>query len=139
MRRVTQLGILGDTILAKINESSELADDKWFEGHVHYVHEAEVGLRFHYSFQEHAVAQELDVRFQLNRVTLRRQHQALCANHYAPHLLFPPTHEAPLSTSADLPVTLYDPKIANNVRQLQAVRQILSLPSTSAPYIIFGP
>jgi helicase MOV-10 len=140
VRRVTQLGIPGDTILAKINESSELADDRWYEGHVHYVHEAEVGLRFHYSFQE-AAAQELDVRFQLNRVTLRRQHQALCANHFAPHLLFPPTHEAPLSMPSDLPITLYDPKIGNNVRQLWAVRQILSLPSssTSAPYIIFGP
>jgi helicase MOV-10 len=126
--------IIGDTVLAQINGS---VDDKWYEGHVHYIHETEVGLRFHQSFNKHAM-QQLDVRFQLNRVTLRRQHQALCANNYAAHLLFPsPTHVA-LSQS-ELSITLYDPKIANNRRQFRAIKHILSLPSTSGPFIIFGP
>jgi helicase MOV-10 len=125
-------GILGDAVLAKTNDYT---DDKWYEGHVHYVHETEVGLRFHHSFQKVAT-QLLDVRFQVNRVTLRRQHQALCAEHHATNLLFPPTHVAELS---EIPITLIDPKIESNSRQLRAIKQILSSPSTSAPYIIFGP
>jgi helicase MOV-10 len=134
LRHITQLGIPGDTILAQINGS---LDDKWYEGHVHYVHEAEVGLRFNNAFHKHAMEQ-LDVRFQLNRVTLRRQHQALCAPQHAGHLLFPsPTHVA--LARPELSVTLYDPKIANNPRQFGAIKHILSLPSTSGPFIIFGP
>lgn len=132
-RFVTQLGNLGDAILAKITDSE---DDKWYEGHVHYIQDTEVGLRFHNSFQKHATTQDLDVRFQLNRVTLRRQHQALCAMHHAGNLIFPPTQAAPLS---ELPFTLDDPKIANNPRQLRAIKQILALPPASAPYIIYGP
>jgi helicase MOV-10 len=138
VRYVTYLGILGDAILAKISES---ADDKWYEGYVHYIHEAEVGLRFHNSFPKDATTQQFDVRFQVNRVTLRRQHQALCAQHHAEHLAFPSTQLVPSSAESESPtgITLIDPKIANNPRQLQAIEQILSLPSTSAPYIIFGP
>ena len=87
--------------------------------------------------------EQLDVRFQLNRVTLRRQHQALCLNHRAPHLLFPsPTHVAlPPGTLSQLSINLYDPKIANNARQFRAIKHILSLPptATSGPFIIFGP
>ncbi len=136
VRHVTYLGISGDTVLAKINGSE---DDTWYEGHVHYVHETEAGLRFENSFQKQAATQSLDVRFQLNRVTLRRQHQALFANHHAPHLLFPLT-QATLSASPELSMTLYDRKIANNFRQFCAIKHIIGLPSTvSAPYIIFGP
>ena len=85
----------------------------------------------------------MDVRFQLNRVVFRRQHQALCEKHYVAHLLFPsPTHVAlPLGIPSELNITLYDPKIANNLRQFRAIKHILSLPSaaTSGPFIIFGP
>jgi helicase MOV-10 len=134
LRYVTWLGILGDTILAKISESG---DDRWYEGHVHHVHEAQVALRFHRSFERDTATQPLDVRFQVNRVTLRRQHQALYAEHHAAHLLFPPAPVAASPEPSDL--TLNDPKIANNYRQFQAIKQILSLPAMSAPYIIFGP
>lgn len=138
MYHVTLLGILGDTVLARI---SGAADDNWYEGHVHNIHEAEVGLRFHDTFPKDAETQDLDVRFQLNRVTLRRQHQALCAEHHAGHLVFPPTNVDAVSEStlSELSVTLNDPKIASNPRQFRAIKEILSLPSTSPPYIIFGP
>jgi helicase MOV-10 len=85
--------------------------------------------------------QQLDVRFQLNRVTLRRQHQALYADHRAPHLLFPASTHVALSsrTLSKVSINLYDPKITNNPRQFRAIKQILSLPATSGPFIIFGP
>lgn len=114
--------------------------DKWYEGHVHYVRQAEVALCFHGSFPKNGT-QQFDVRFQVNRVPLRRQHQALCANQYAPHLLFPgPTHVAFSMTTSTVPsITLCDRKIEKNPRQFQAIKHILALPQTSAPFIIFGP
>ena len=112
-------------------------DDKWYEGHVHYVHEAEVGLCFNHSFDEHAM-QQLDVRFKLNRITLRRQHEALNAYQPDARLLFPSPTDVALSQS-ELSIALYDPKIANNRRQFRAIKHILSLPLTSGPFIIFGP
>ncbi|KAI9508245.1 RNA helicase [Russula earlei] len=129
--------IIGDIIVVKI---SGAGDDKWYEGHVHYVHEAEVGLRFHRSFSNHAT-QRFDVRFRLNRVPLRRQLQALYATHHAAHLLFPKSTDVGVSNAilSGLSIPLYDQKIANNARQLQAIKFILALPSGSAPFIIFGP
>lgn len=116
-------------------------NDTWYEGHVHYVYEAEVALCFHRSFPRDAAQQRFDVRFQLNRVTLRRQHQALRAIPHAPHFLFPlPTHVAQSTTILSGNTrTLYDRKIANNPRQSWAIERILTLPPTSAPFIIFGP
>lgn len=134
---VIYLEILGDTIAVK---KSGGADDKWFEGHVHYLREAEVGLRFHGSFSKHATRQ-FDVRFQLNRVPLRRQHQALRTSHHAPHLLFPQATHATVSaaTLSTQSISLYDRKIENNPRQLQAIKHILALSPKSAPFIVFGP
>jgi helicase MOV-10 len=129
--------IAGDTVVVQVNGA---ANDKWYQGHVHFVREAEVALRFHGSFPKHGSVQ-CDVRFQVNRLPLRRQHQALCTNQYAPQLLFPQkTHVAASTTTPSEPsVTFYDPKIANNPRQVQAIKHILALPSTSHPFIIFGP
>ncbi|KAI0293936.1 P-loop containing nucleoside triphosphate hydrolase protein [Russula brevipes] len=129
--------IIGDAILVK---PSGAAGDKWFQGHVHYVRESEVALRFHQSFPKNAT-QPFDVRFQLGRIPIRRLHQSICDKHYPPHLLFPQQSHVVVSTRSlsRLSITLYDRKIANNTRQLQAIKQILTLPSTSAPFIIFGP
>jgi helicase MOV-10 len=115
-------------------------DDRWYQGHVHLVREAEVALRFHGSFPKLPSVQ-CDVRFQVNRLPLRRQHQALCANHYAPQLLFPQQAHVATSTTtlSDHSMSFYDRKIANNPRQVQAINHILALPSTSTPFIIFGP
>jgi helicase MOV-10 len=131
------LGISGDTILVQMNGA---ANDRWYEGHVHFVHEAEVALRFHRSFPKNVTQQRFDVRFQLNRMPLRRQHQALRVVHHAVHLLFPlSTYIQSRTSSTRNRLTLYDQKIANNPRQLGAIQRILALPSTSAPFIIFGP
>jgi len=75
------------------------------------------------------------------RVPLRRQHQALRANHHVPHLLFPQATHAAVSTAtlSRQSISLYDRKIGNNPRQLQAIKQILALPPKSPPFIIFGP
>ncbi|KAI0293934.1 P-loop containing nucleoside triphosphate hydrolase protein [Russula brevipes] len=129
--------LIGDIVLVKENGTME---DEWFEGHVHTVGHEEVGLWFHHSFPGHE-SRQFDVRFQLNRTVLRRQHQALRAEHHAPRLLFPESADVPASkaTSSKASLTFHDPKIENNPRQFQAVEQILALPSNSAPFIIFGP
>jgi hypothetical protein len=49
----------------------------WYEGHVHVVRQSEVGLVFHPSFGGWSASQRYTVRFQLNRIVMRRQHQAL--------------------------------------------------------------
>jgi helicase MOV-10 len=115
--------------------------DTWYEGHVHYVRELQVALRFHRSFPKDVTQLRFDVRFQLNRIPLRRQYQTLRAVHHALHLLFPrPTHAVQSTTILSGNIhTLHDRKIANNPRQLWAIERILTLPSMSAPFIIFGP
>jgi helicase MOV-10 len=126
----------GDTVLVQMNGA---AHDTWYEGHVHYVMEAQVALRFHPSFPKDVIQQRFNVRFQLNRMPLRRIHQALRVVHQPNHLLFPrPTHVQSTISSGNT-LSLYDRKISNNPRQLSAIERILTLPPTSAPFIIFGP
>ncbi|KAH9983175.1 P-loop containing nucleoside triphosphate hydrolase protein [Russula compacta] len=119
--------IIGDTVLAQMNGA---AHDRWYEGHVHYLRQAEVALRFHGSFPKDGT-QQFDVRFQVNRVPLRRQHQALRANHYAPHLLFPgPTHARTGKT-----VTIVE-AIKQILHRDPSARVLACAPSNSAADII---
>ncbi|KAI0646633.1 P-loop containing nucleoside triphosphate hydrolase protein [Trametes meyenii] len=127
----------GDTI--KLQTSADAKETH--QGIVHDVRAENVRLSFHRSFN--GTGTRFNVCFSLNRTPLKRQHQALKAPCPASRsLLFPlPGHEglaSPLSPNETV-VTLYNASIGNNTAQLQAVRSILSLRESSAPFIVFGP
>ncbi|KAH9948070.1 P-loop containing nucleoside triphosphate hydrolase protein, partial [Amylocystis lapponica] len=123
-------------------QSSALDSDKCFEGWVHTVELNTVSLAFHKSFKPTA-GQHFNIRFKLNRIPLRRQHQALSVTPPSlPRLLFPTSGHNGLTTAptaASLPLTLCNPLLASNPEQLQAVRSILRMRQGAAPFIIFGP
>lgn len=83
------------------------------------------------------------MRFKLNRIPLRRQHQALGALAKSPgRFLFPTDAEIGLKaipTVSDLSLVPFNPLIADNAEQLQAIRCILRLQKGAAPFIVFGP
>ena len=110
---------------------------------MHVVRQKEVGLRFDASFHKHhSRGAVFNVRFKLNRYPLRRQHQALDAAFAPERILFPTKahleSEAFPSTSHIKPF-VYNPQVAANEAQLQAVATIVEQEPGAVPYIIFGP
>ncbi|KAF7966507.1 hypothetical protein HWV62_21353 [Athelia sp. TMB] len=126
--------LIGDQILVKPIESTT---GRWFSGHVHFVHMESVGLRFHSSFSWSA-GQKYNIRFKLNRIPLRRQHQALDTAFTQDRVLFPePKHvQAPFPPRA---LTIVNKLIATNPNQLMAVKGIVNQQPGSVPFIVFGP
>ncbi|KAL0572130.1 hypothetical protein V5O48_009828 [Marasmius crinis-equi] len=126
--------LVGDRILVQRSGS---AQGHWFEGGVHVVRKEEVGLKFHRSFTANPSDRFL-VRFKLNRYPVRRQHQALDSAFTQDRVLFP----APQHLRRAIPQGVgrtYNPTIATNPRQLQAVTSIARAPAGSVPFVIFGP
>ncbi|KDQ06711.1 hypothetical protein BOTBODRAFT_39424 [Botryobasidium botryosum FD-172 SS1] len=115
------------------------SDGKVYGGFVHNVESLDVGLHFHTAFP--GSRQAHDVEFSLCRIPLRRMHQALDQDAPLGHLLFPTNENvsAGLASTDEVKPFLYNSAIANNEPQLQAVASILSQPSGSTPFIIFGP
>ncbi|CAL1708616.1 unnamed protein product [Somion occarium] len=132
--------IIGDRILVKRHGWEK---GKWFEGHVHFVRLLAVGLRFHESFPGHTSAARYNIRFKLNRLPLRRQHEALSSAFSPSRLLFPGTRNVPVknipAVTEELRDWIYNKLIAGNAEQLQAVASIIQLPPGHAPFVIFGP
>ncbi|KAJ3980519.1 P-loop containing nucleoside triphosphate hydrolase protein [Lentinula detonsa] len=130
--------LVGDRILVRRPNSPP---GHWYEGGVHVLRKEEVGLRFHRSF----VASPSDrflVRFKLNRYPMRRQHQALDSAFSQDRVLFPTNLHLPkgaLRTTAPSTLRWYNPLIANNPPQKQAVLSIAYREPGSMPFIIFGP
>jgi len=131
--------LVGDRILV---QEQGITNGRWFEGHVYVVRKAEVGLCFHTSFGRYNECRRFHIRFKLNRIPLRRQHQAMDTVFVEDRVLFPLiSHLAAgrLRTSRDVRLNLYNGLIAKNSLQLQAVVAIVSLPPGSPPFIVFGP
>ena len=132
---------IGDIIYV---QDQNATDGRWFEGHVHFVRRAEVGLRFHDSFTtSYTAGHRFRVRFRLNRIPIRRQHQAIdMVLNNDERLLFPVARDLPnrpVPRYKDLTLTLYNPSIAGNPPQEQAVASIVSLRPGSPPFVVFGP
>ncbi|KAF9027400.1 RNA helicase [Hymenopellis radicata] len=128
--------LVGDSILVRRSDAPE---GHWFEGCVHVVRQAEVGLRFGRKFTG-TVNDRFTVRFKLNRYPLRRQHQALDAAFAPERLLFPPSIEGvPMVPSNQTMRRSYNPLIDKNDRQRMAVDSIVRAPAGSVPFVIFGP
>ncbi|EMD34730.1 hypothetical protein CERSUDRAFT_158351 [Gelatoporia subvermispora B] len=130
--------VVGDRIEAQVANSSS---GRCFEGFVHVVRLEDVCLRFGPSFKP-TNGQRFNVRFKLNRIPLRRQHEALAAKGPAlrvvlfPELSDASSHEA---VRSEPPPRLYDNRLKNNTEQLRAVTSIMRLKPGSAPFIVFGP
>jgi helicase MOV-10 len=130
---------IGDAIL--VQERGGPAG-RWFEGHVHIVRETEVALRFHGSFKDYAPGRQFHVRFKLNRIPVRRQHQAMETAFNEDRVLFPlvkhlPSGGPPSASKSALQV--YNTLISSNEPQLQAVVSVVAQHPGSLPFIIFGP
>jgi helicase MOV-10 len=113
----------------------------WFGGGVHVVRKEEVGLKFNKSFRA-TLTDRFNVRFTLNRIPLRRQHLALVSAYSEDCVLFPlPFHvpKTPYPTQASARLKMFNPLIATNAPQLQAVVSIVKRQPGSVPFVIFGP
>ncbi|KAJ7676472.1 P-loop containing nucleoside triphosphate hydrolase protein [Mycena rosella] len=131
--------LVGDRILVQ-KRGATLGH--WFEGGVHFVRKEEVGLRFNASFRMTSPADRFNVRFKLSRYPLRRQHLAMDTAFSEARVLFPlPLHVPAGSypTPASARLTVFNPLIATNAPQLQAVVSIVKRPPGSVPFVIFGP
>ena len=130
--------IAGDRIEVQAADGSE---ERTHEGYVHDVYMETIRVSFHGSFR--AGGTRYNVSFKLNRVPLRRQHQALNASTPDPQrLLFPLPGSEGLAQALgpnDVPISLFNPLIASNHAQLLAVKSILRLRPGSAPFDILGP
>jgi helicase MOV-10 len=114
------------------------ASGRWFEGHVHVLRQNEVGLRFHTTFGGWSETKLYNIRFKLNRIVLRRQHQALDSAFEEDRVLFPEARHA-RRIEYTRKITPYNPLIASNERQMDAVKSIVHQGPGGVPFIVFGP
>lgn len=128
----------GDNIRVRRPSSPE---GHWFDGGVHVVRKEDVGLVFHRSFVA-SPSERFLVRFKLNRIPMRRQHQALDTAFSQDRVLFPTSlHQPRLMPRTNAPSTMrwYNSLIAGNPPQKQAVLSIMYREPGSMPFVIFGP
>lgn len=129
---------IGDRILVRRPNSPP---GHWFEGGVHVLRREEVGLRFHRSFIASS-SERFHVRFKLNRIPMRRQHQALDKAFSEDRVLFPTNLHRPKTIprpKAPSTIKWHNPLIAGNPPQKQAVLSIVFREPGSMPFVIFGP
>jgi helicase MOV-10 len=84
-----------------------------------------------------------NVKFQLNRLVMRRMHQGLDSAFNQPRVLFPEVDDferchQPTATQLAA-IRPGERKIASNPHQLESVAAILNLPPGSPPFVVFGP
>ncbi|KAJ7512385.1 P-loop containing nucleoside triphosphate hydrolase protein [Mycena galericulata] len=131
--------LVGDRILVQRQGATH---GHWFEGGVHVVRKEEVGLQFAPSFRATSAVDRYNVHFKLNRYPMRRQHLAMDTAFSEDRVLFPlPLHvpKVPYPTQASARIKVFNPLIAANAPQLQAVVSIVKRRPGSVPFVIFGP
>ncbi|KAF7291981.1 RNA helicase [Mycena indigotica] len=120
--------VIGDFIRVKHTGSE---DGPWYEGRVHQVHQNHVSLRFGDEFSTYR-GNKFDVRFTLNRLPLRRMHQALTNKSNPQRLLFPDARAPSLnrrSSTAEMDQILpVNRLVAEDKEQLETVAAILHRP-----------
>ncbi|ESK92561.1 rna helicase [Moniliophthora roreri MCA 2997] len=131
--------LVGDFILVRqVNATNKT----WFEGRVHHVHETHVSLRFDDNFSTYR-GTSFDVRFVLNRLSLRRMHAAVMNTNNPKRLLLPgPEHlrrNKPVTQQQMDDIRPINRLIGEDPEQLQTVAAIVNLPPGSVPFVVFGP
>ncbi|PFH46786.1 hypothetical protein AMATHDRAFT_50790 [Amanita thiersii Skay4041] len=128
--------LVGDRILVQQDGARE---GDWYEGFVHFVRKMAVGLRFHHSFKGWTPEQRYHVRFKLNRIPLRRQHQAMDMVFQEDRVLFPLNTHITYRSRRGVALRYFNENIASNIQQKQAVTSIVRLLAGSPPFVVFGP
>ncbi|KAF8156820.1 RNA helicase [Crassisporium funariophilum] len=130
--------LVGDKIFV---QDQGATNGRWFEGHVHVLRQTEVGLCFHGSFPAYTPAKRFHVRFKLNRIPVRRQHQAMDTVFTEDRVLFPfVTHlTGDAIPTSQTPIKLFNTLISTNAPQRQAVVSIVTQRPGSLPFVVFGP
>lgn len=101
----------------------------------------DVLLRFHPNFN-YIRRQQVEVRFTMNRAALRIFHQGLSRVLELPtHTLFPPESLEAVRMRPPRPhnLRIFNPSVANNEAQRNAVLRIVEGEARAVPYILFGP
>ena len=134
-RRQRLIRALGDRILVQEVDAPE---GRWYEGYVHVVRQAEVGLRFHTSFGW-SPTQRYHIRFKLNRIPVKRQHQAMDTVFTEDRVLFPVSKHILNPRPKEMRINLFNLLIKDNPAQLRAVNCIVNQRAGSHPFVVFGP
>lgn len=111
---------------------------RWYEGHVHVVRQAEVGLRFNTSFGW-SPTQRYHIMFKLNRIPAKRQHQAMDTVFTEDRVLFPVSKHILNPRAKEMRINLFNLLIKDNPAQLRAVNCIVNQRAGSPPFVVFGP
>lgn len=135
--------LVGDYILVSHAGPEETLNTRtWYEGRVHEVHAQHVSLYFSDSFSVFR-GTKFDVRFKLNRLTLRRMHQALKNKYDPPRLLFPgPEHiqDTVRVTAGQIAVIRpFSRPVGEDEEQMETVAAIVNQKPGSVPFVVFGP
>ncbi|CAE6434627.1 unnamed protein product [Rhizoctonia solani] len=130
--------IVSDLVAIRRPTSNPNSKPPVYGGHVTDVQRSDVIMQLHGEFP-HIVNQEWEVRFTVNRLVLRRMHDAISkATSESDRLLFP--GESHKKRRVPLPPRLsIDRRFDSNERQRLAVEQIVGLGPGDIPFIIFGP
>ncbi|KAG8981810.1 hypothetical protein FRB90_006978, partial [Tulasnella sp. 427] len=130
--------LVGDSVHLCLQRNPQ----RWFEGRVHVVQEREVGLRFHERFT-YIKGEPCEARFTVPRIPLRRMHLAVNSEFSPDRVLFPDSsHILNLrrpSPRAMKDMRVFNPQIASNPPQLEAVTAIVNRPPGGVPFVIWGP
>ncbi|KAK7047845.1 hypothetical protein VNI00_006173 [Paramarasmius palmivorus] len=131
--------LVGDFILVRQQNATSKT---WFEGRVHQVHEQYVSLRFDDNFSTYR-GTSFDVRFVLNRLSLRRMHAVVTNTNNPKRLLFPgPEHirrNRPVTQQQLDDITPFNRHVGEDPEQLETVAAIINMPPGSVPFVVFGP
>ncbi|KAJ1301619.1 hypothetical protein OPQ81_008866 [Rhizoctonia solani] len=130
--------IVSDLVALRKSSLNPNARPPVYGGYVTEVQRADVIMNLHGEFP-HVVNEEWETRFTVNRLVLRRMHDAVSkTTSESERLLFPgELHKkprVPLSTRLSI-----DRRIGSNERQRLAVEQIVALGPGDIPFVIFGP
>ncbi|KZT24162.1 P-loop containing nucleoside triphosphate hydrolase protein [Neolentinus lepideus HHB14362 ss-1] len=129
--------LVGDVIVITRKDESM----SW-EGRVHAIQFDEVRIRMPSDFSLYN-GNVFDVSFRLNRLPLRRMHQAVISTPRPERLLFPKAeHILPRPTVADAlyqDFVLSSTRIQDDPEKLRAVWAIIHQPARSVPFVLFGP
>ena len=135
--------LVGDYILvSRAGPVETLNTRPWYEGRVHEVHAYHISLYFSDSFSMFR-GTRFDVRFKLNRLTLRRMHQALTNKYDPPRLLFPgPEHiqgRVRVTPRQIAGITPFNRAVGGDEEQMETVAAIVNQKPGSVPFVVFGP
>ncbi|EDQ99949.1 uncharacterized protein LACBIDRAFT_315001 [Laccaria bicolor S238N-H82] len=101
--------------------------------------QAEVGLHFHESFGASSTMQPFNIRFKLNRIPVKRQHQAVDTVFTQVHVLFPlAAHLLSFNMMGIQLIKVFNSLIQSNQSQLLAVKSIVNQTPGSPPFVVFG-